>query len=87
MKLSERLEFAAGQGKNNVLELCFHQICREKETKIFNGELAVRMSVSLTLMPALGALFLLVSCHVQHQYDSFRFILFYFIFSCLFVMS
>jgi hypothetical protein len=47
----------------------------------------VRMSRSLTLVPALGSLFLLLSCNVQLQYDRFHFILLYFTLSCLVVVT
>lgn len=43
----------------------------------------VIMSVSLTLVPTLGTLFLLLVCCVQIQYDSFCIISLYFILSCL----
>lgn len=54
---------------------------------IFVKFLSMRTSGSLTLVSAPRILLHLLGCRVQHQFDSFCFILFYFIFSCFVIIS
>lgn len=51
------------------------------------GLLTVGMSVSLTLLPVLGALLLLLDCLVQPQCEGFCLVVLYLILSCVAVVS
>lgn len=48
-----------------------HETCQIFGLRIFMGLLRVRISESLTILPAPETLFLLLGCHVQCQYHSF----------------
>lgn len=50
------------------------------------GQLTVRTSEFLALVPAFRTLHLLFGCHVQPQYDSFCSVLFYLLFLYLVVI-
>jgi hypothetical protein len=53
----------------------------------FVGLLTVGVGVSLTLLPTLRILFLLLGCFLQCQYEGFSPLSYYILFSCVWLLS